>query len=210
MKYPNDERIPMNLQLFAEDAADNGGGGESESTNDHMAGAEDAPENKQQEEPPKTFDDILGNKDYQAEFDRRVQKALETQRSKLEVLFDEKATEAEKLAKMTEKEKAQYLQQKKEKEMADREAAITKRELAAEAKNTLAEKKLPVSLAEVLNYSDADACKQSIEAVEKAFKEAVEASVEERLKGDKPLKKAPSQDDTDPAKQVENLMMGKV
>lgn len=210
MKYPNDERIPMNLQLFAEDAADNGGDGESKSTNDHMTGAEDAPENKQQKESPQTFDDILGNKGYQAEFDRRVQKALETQRSKLEVLFDEKATEAEKLAKMTEKEKAQYLQQKKEKEMADREAAITKRELAAEAKNTLAEKKLPVSLAEVLNYSDADACKQSIEAVEKAFQEAVEASVEERLKGDKPLKKAPSQDDTDLAKQVENLMMGKV
>lgn len=210
MKYLNDERIPMDLQLFAEDVADNGGDGAGEGTNDHMTGAEDAPENKQQEETPQTFDDLLSNKDYQAEFDRRVQKALETQRSKLEVLFDEKATEAEKLAKMTEKEKAQYLQQKKEKEMADREAAITRRELAAEAKNTLAEKKLPVSLAEVLNYSDADACKQSIEAVEKAFKEAVEASVEERLKGDKPLKKAPSQDDTDLAKQVENLMMGKV
>lgn len=210
MKYLNDERIPMDLQLFAEDVADNGGDGAGEGTNDHMADAEDAPENKQQEETPQTFDDLLSNKDYQAEFDRRVQKALETQRSKLEVLFDEKATEAEKLAKMTEKEKAQYLQQKKEKEMADREAAITKRELAAEAKNTLTEKKLPVRLAEVLNYSDADACKQSIEAVEKAFKEAVEASVEERLKGDKPLKKAPSQDDTDLAKQVENLMMGKV
>lgn len=209
MKYPNDERIPMNLQLFAEDAADNGGDGAGEGI-DNAAGAESAPEDKPQEKPPKTFEEILSNKDYQAEFDRRVQKALETQRSKLEVLFDEKATEAEKLAKMTEKEKAQYLQQKKEKEMADREAAITKRELAAEAKNTLAEKKLPVSLAEVLNYSDADACKQSIEVVEKAFKEAVEASVEERLKGDKPLKKAPSQDDTDLAKQVENLMMGKV
>ncbi|MCB6571173.1 DUF4355 domain-containing protein [Eubacterium limosum] len=209
MFYQENEMIPMNLQLFAEDAADNGGDGAGEGI-DNAAGAESAPEEKTQEKPPKTFEEILSNKDYQAEFDRRVQKALETQRSKLEVLFDEKATEAEKLAKMTEKEKAQYLQQKKEKEMADREAAITKRELAAEAKNTLAEKKLPVSLAEVLNYSNADACKQSIEAVEKAFKEAVEASVEERLKGDKPPKKAPSQDDADLAKQVENLMMGKV
>lgn len=210
MKYLNDEWIPMNLQLFAEDAADNGGDGAGEGTNDHMTGAEGAPENKQQEEPPKTFDDILGNKDYQAEFDRRVQKALETQRSKLEVLFDEKATEAEKLAKMSEKEKAQYQQQKQEKALAERENAITRRELMAEAKNTLAEKKLPLGLCNVLTYTDADACKQSIEAVEKAFKEAVEASVEERLKGDKPPKKAPSQDDTDLAKQVESLMMGKV
>lgn len=211
MFYQENEMIPMNLQLFAEDVTGEEGGGAGEGVNDTAAGAEGASESSgQAEAKPQTFDDILGNKDYQAEFDRRVQKALETQRSKLEVLFDEKATEAEKLAKMTEKEKAQYLQQKKEKEMADREAAITKRELAAEAKNTLAEKKLPVSLAEVLNYSNVDACKQSIEAVEKAFKEAVEASVEERLKGDKPPKKAPSQDDTDLAKQVENLMMGKV
>lgn len=209
MKYPNNEWIPMNLQLFAEDAADNGGDGAGEGT-DNAAGAESAPEDKPQEKPPKTFEEILSNKDYQAEFDRRVQKALETQRSKLEVLFDEKATEAEKLAKMSEKEKAQYQQQKQEKALAERENAITRRELMAEAKNTLAEKKLPLGLCNVLTYTDADACKQSIEAVEKAFKEAVEASVEERLKGDKPPKKAPSQDDTDLAKQVESLMMGKV
>jgi hypothetical protein len=206
MKLNENTMIPMELQLFAEDATGNEDGGAAETAEDTNT---DNTEGQQQEDP-KTFDDLLGNKEYQAEFDRRVQKALETQRSKLEVLFDEKATEAEKLAKMSEKEKAQYQQQKQEKALAERENAITRRELAAEAKNTLAEKKLPVSLAEVLNYSNADACKQSIEAVEKAFKEAVEASVEERLKGDKPPKKAPSQDDTDLAKQVESLMMGKV
>lgn len=48
----------------------------------------------------------------------------------------------------------------------------------AEAKNTLAEKKLPAGLAEVLNYADADSCSKSIEAVEKAFQEAVKAAVE--------------------------------
>lgn len=135
---------------------------------------------------------------HQAEFDRRVQQAINTalnnQKIKYEALMDDKLSEAEKLAKMTKEEKADYLHKKYEKELADREAAITKRELEAEAKNTLAEKNLPVELAEVLNYTEAEACKKSIEVVEKAFQKALESAVEERLKGGKPPKKAPTED----------------
>lgn len=122
-------------------------------------------------------------------------------------MTDDKVSEAEKLAKMTKEEKEQYLQNKRTKELNDREANITKRELMAEAKNTLAEKKLPTGLAEVLNYTDADSCKKSMEAVEKAFQEAVEAAVEEKLKGGRPPKKAP-EGDTSLAEQVEALMRG--
>ena len=57
---------------------------------------------------------------------------------KWQALADDKLSEAEKLAKMTKEEKAQYMQQKREKELTDREAAITRKELMAEAKNTLA------------------------------------------------------------------------
>ena len=98
----------------------------------------------------------------------------------------------QKLAKMTKNEKQEYLNKKHEKELSDREAAITRRELMAEAKNTLAEKKLPVTLADVLVYTDADSCNKSIEAVEKAFTEAVAAAVEEKLKGGKPMKNGDS------------------
>ena len=157
---------------------------------------------------PKSFDDLLQNKDYQAEFDRRVQKALGTAKEKWTALMDDKLSEADKLAKMNKEEKAEYLRQKQEKELKEREAAITRRELMAEAKNTLAEKKLPVGLAEVLNYTDAESCNKSMAAVEKAFQEAVQAAVEEKLKGGEPLKKAPSEDGKDLAKQVEDLMMG--
>lgn len=199
----------MNIQFFAEgDGA--GAGGESGNgggTGDGNTGGGNG------EGQPPSFDDWLAaNKEYQAEFDRRTQKALNTQKDKLEVLYSEKATEAEKLARMTKEEKAQYLIQKHEKELAEREAGITRRELMAEAKNTLAEKKLPVGLAEVLNYTDADSCNKSIAAVEKAFQEAVQAAVEEKLKGGKPPKKAPETggDETDLAKQVEKLMRGEV
>ena len=84
---------------------------------------------------------------------------------------------------------------------------ITLEELMAEAKNTLTEKKLPLGLAEILNYTDAESCKSSMAAVEKAFQEAVEAAVEEKLKGGKPPKKAGDQGD-DLAAQVEKIMMG--
>ncbi len=198
-KYFYRESIPMNLQLFAEPGPE------------PAPAPEPTPEPTLEPKPepaPQSFDDILKNKDYQAEFDRRVQKALGTAKEKWELLMDDKLSEADKLAKMNKEEKAEYLRQKQEKELKDREAAITRRELMAEAKNKLAEKKLPVGLAEVLNYVDADSCSKSIDAVEKAFQEAVQAAVEEKLKGGTPPKKAPSEDGKDLAKQVEDLMMG--
>lgn len=172
----------MNLQFFAEPAP------EPTPDPEPAPAPEPAPEPQPQ---PQSFDDLLKNKDYQAEFDRRVQKALGTAKEKWTALMDDKLSEADKLAKMNKEEKAEYLRQKQEKELKDREAAITRRELMAEAKNTLAEKKLPVGLAEVLNYADADSCNKSIEAVEKAFQEAVEMRVQEQLKGGVPPKKAP-------------------
>lgn len=192
-------RIPMNLQKFAE--------GDGDGTDDG-----DGDRGSNEQDPPQSFDDFLKGEGNQAEFDRRVQKAVNTAVSnaqkKWEALTDDKLSEAEKLAKMTKEEKTQYMQQKKEQELSDREAAIIRKELMAEAKNTLAEKKLPAGLAEVLNYADADSCNKSIATVEKAFQEAVEAAVEARLKGDKPPKKAPGTDDSELAKQVETIMMG--
>lgn len=185
-----EKRFRMNLQLFGHDG-DGAGTGEGEG--DGANGTNGQVGEGGGNEPPKTktFDELLAEENYQAEFDRRVQKALGTAREKWEALMDNKLSEAEKLAKMNKEEKADYLQKKKEKELADKEEALTRRELMAEAKNTLAEKKLPVGLAEVLNYSDAESCNKSIDAVEKAFQEAVQAAVEEKLKGGVPPKMAP-------------------
>ena len=142
-----------------------------------------------------TFDDFLAAEGNQAEFDRRVNKAVSTAvtkaQEKWKALTDDKLSEADKLAKMNKEEKAEYMRTKKEKELADREAAITRKELMAEAKDTLADEGLPLELAETLNYTDAEACKQSIETVKTAFQKAVEAAVEKRLKGGEPQKKAP-------------------
>lgn len=215
----NKRLYPMNLHFFGYDG-DGTGTGDGEGSGTGEPGKEGTGEGGTggegtgtgDKEPPKTktFDEILKEGNFQAEFDRRVQKALGTAKDKWSALMDDKLSEAEKLSKMNKEEKAEYLRQKQERDIQDREAAITRRELMAEAKNTLAEKKLPVSLAEVLNYADADTCNKSITAVEKAFQEAVQAAVEEKLKGGKPPKKATSQEDADLAKQVEALMMGTV
>lgn len=200
-------RIPMiNLQVFADGEGDGSGAGDG---NEDGAGAGSGDSGNEM-----SFDDFLGQAENRAEFDRRVQKAVNTAvtkaQEKWQALTDDKLSEAERLAKMTKEEKEQYQRQKKEKELSDREAAITRKELMAEAKNTLASDGLPQELAEVLNYTDADSCKKSMEKVKTVFQKAVETAVEEKLKGGKPPKKAP---ETDPQKtqeqQVYNLMMGK-
>ena len=199
-------RIPMNLQIFAEGGAGDGAG--ADGGNGGGAGAAD-----QGEAELPSFDDFLKGEGNQAEFDRRVQKAIDTAvtnaQEKWQALTDDKLSEAEKLAKMTKEEKAQYMQQKKEKELSEREAAITRKELMAEVRNTLAGDGLPQELAEVLNYTDADACKKSMETVKAAFQKAVEAAVEEKLKGGKPPKKATETDEQKTQQQkVYNAMMG--
>jgi len=145
-----------------------------------------------------SFDDFLKDKENQAEFDRRMQKGIKTamdnERARLEALADEKISEADKLSKMTELERKAYEQKKEAEKIAERERNITRRELMAEAKNTLGDKKLPAALAEILDYSDAEKCNSSLAIVEKAFNEAVEAGVNEKLKGGKPLKDVPPED----------------
>ena len=198
-------KVPMNLQLFAEG---DGAGTGDEGGNGGGAGGAGEEGNE-----PQSFDDFLKTRGNQAEFDRRVQKAVNTAvtnaQEKWQALTDDKLSEAEKLAKMTKEEKAQYMQQKKEKELSEREAAITRKELMAEARNPLAGDGLPQELAEVLNYTDADACKKSMETVKTAFQKAVEAAVEEKLKGGKPPKKATETDEQKNQQQkVYNAMMG--
>lgn len=198
-EFKHEHKMKMRLQFFA-DPGGNGGG--PEGGDDNGARTE-----------PVSFDDFLAEEGNQAEFDRRVQKAVNTAvtnaQEKWQALADDKLSEAEKLAKMTKDEQKTYMQNKRDKELSDREAAVTRSELMAEAKNNLSDEGLPVELAEVLNYTDADACKKSMETVKKAFQTAVEKAVDEKLKGGKPPKKAPETNTQDALeKQVYNAMMG--
>lgn len=101
---------------------------------------------------------------------------------------EEGRSEAEKLAKMTEAQRIEHERERAEQAARDRESAlsarekeITRRELRAEAIDTLISKGLPKELEQLLNYTDADACSASIAAMEKVFRSAVQSEVNSRL-----------------------------
>lgn len=176
-------RYPLNLQLFA----DGDGGGEGAGAPSAGGGSDGG---SGAGEGDKGAGDGGGKSFSQEDLNKILSERLGKEKSKwekdLQTKLDEAKTEAEKLAKMNAEDKAEHERQKREKALADRESDITRRELRATALEQLSEKKLPLSLAEVLVYTDADATNKSLEAVEKAFREAVEAGVNERLKGDPP------------------------
>lgn len=126
----------------------------------------------------------------QEEVNKLVQTRLAREQQKWQQEYETKLaaerTEAEKMAQMSAEQRAQAEQTKREAKLAAREQEITKRELRAQALETLAEKGLPKELADALAYTDADACNASIDAVAKAFNSAVAKAVDGRLRQDPP------------------------
>jgi hypothetical protein len=139
-------------------------------------------------ELPKSEEEL--KKLLQSESDKRVTDALKTAQAKWEADYKQKLesekAEAEKLAKMSAAEKEQALLDKQKKEIEDRERAIQQKELKLETINILNEKKLPITFADLLLADDADKTKGNVDTFEKAFREAVDAAVTERLKGNTP------------------------
>ena len=124
-----------------------------------------------------------------AKLDHHMAQYRKSESKRIEQAREEARSEAEKLAKMNEAQRAEHERQRVEQAAKDREAAIAqreaelnRRELRATAIEDLRKRGLPTSLEIVLNYTDADACHTSIDTVEKAFREAVQQGVDERLR----------------------------
>lgn len=186
MKYKNNHyrwRIPMmNLQLFAEGEGDGSGAGD-----DGGAGAGSGDSGNEM-----SFDDFLGQAENRAEFDRRVQKAVNTAvtkaQEKWQALTDDKLSEAEKLAKMTKEEKAEYKNRKLEKELADLKRQNSLSEMSKTARKMLADEEIniPDELLAHLVSESAEDTKTAVEAFTKMYKDAVQAAVKDALKGNTP------------------------
>lgn len=169
------------LQMFTE--GDDGGTGDG---NGDGSGAEGG------NNEPMSFDDFLGQEGNQAEFDRRVNKAVKTAvtnaEEKWKALTDDKLTEAEKLAKMTKEEKAEYRAKKAEKELEELKKMNARTELAKTARKMLADENINISdeLLSNLVADDADGTKKAVESFTKMYKDAVQAAVKEAIKGKPP------------------------
>lgn len=185
MRHMNNHwRVPMsNLQLFADGGGDGSGSGDGDGGGAGSGSGDNG---------ALSFDDFLKGEGNQAEFDRRVQKAVNTAvtkaQEKWEALTNDQLSEAEKLAKMTKEEKAQYQNKKLEKELADlkRQNAIT--EMAKTARKMLADEEIniPDELLGHLVSESAEDTKAAVEAFSKMYKVAVQAAVKDALRGNPP------------------------
>lgn len=131
----------------------------------------------------------------QSELDAIIEKRLVRERKKFEdeigkKKYEEGMSEAEKLSKMTATEKQIYEMQKKIDAYESKEKELSLKALQSESKGILADKGYGAEdvklLAQLLDYTDADKCKASIENLDKVIKglvdSRVEAEVNSRLK----------------------------
>ncbi|MGX7195163.1 DUF4355 domain-containing protein [Enterococcus olivae] len=157
-----DEKLKLNLQLFTGDGGDGGEGGSDQ---------------------PITFG---SQAELDSMIDKRTAKALETAHAKwkeqAEKERQEALTEGQRMAQMSEAERKEEEARKQSEAEAKREADLTSRELRLTALEELATRELPKELIGAVVTTNADDCKKSIEAIETAFRSAVEAGVNERLK----------------------------
>ena len=180
------KKILRRLQLFSEGDSDDGGSDPSDPADPPGGGGDDP--------KPLTFDDFLKQKGNQAEFDKRVNKAIETAITKAkeqwELETNDKLTEAEKLARMTKEQKAEYRQKQLEKEVEDLKREKAMSEMAGIAREMIAEEgiNIPDKLLESLVREDATKTKETVEGFCKLFKESVQKAVKDALKSDPPSK----------------------
>lgn len=174
----------FDLQRFAEDAGgtnNTGGQAGSEETEAENSNAETM-----------SFDDMLKNKGYQAEFDRRTTKAIQTAvenaRKKWELTTSDKVSEAERLAQMNAEEKAEYRAKKAEDELAELKRTIARTELASKARAIMTDEgvNVPDVIVNALVADDAETTKDAVEGFCKVFKDAVADAVKNTLKSPVP------------------------
>lgn len=141
---------------------------------------------------PANSTDPQGNEDQSRAFTREdIAKMLSAEKAKWDKDLDERLakerqaglTEGQRMAQMTEEERAKETQRQQAEATEKREQDLNRRELRLTALEELATRELPASLIEAVALTNAEECTKSIEVIEKAFRGAVETAVNERLKG---------------------------
>lgn len=178
----DENKRKLMLQLFA-DGGDGGGSGEGDGGGDPGGGEEGGEGND-----PVSFDDFLKLEGNQAEFDRRIQKAVNSAvtkaQEKWKALTDDKLSEAEKLAKMNKEEKALYKAQQAEAELAALKAKMATAELEKEARKTLSDEGInaPDAILSGLIREDAEKTNEAVKDFVKLFNDAVGEAVKAKAR----------------------------
>lgn len=155
------------LQFFAEDGESKDNTADTTTTTDNTA--TDDPKEK-------TYT--------QAEVTELVEKRLIREREKQK----KAASEAEKLAKMSAQEQAEYQRDEYQKELEELKAKLARADIKETARAMLAADNIsiPDNLISAIITDNADTTQQAIKGFAAAFKEAVKNEVANRLKGNEP------------------------
>lgn len=173
------EKFNLNLQLFADDT--------QTSTVTATEGTETTskenskPENKNTETQAKYTDEDVNkiiDKKF-AEWQKKQQKEVD---------------EAKKLAEMNATQKAEYERDQLKKKLEELERQASLGEMTKTARKMLSESNIniPDELLSMMVTTDAEETKLAVDGFAKAFKEAVESAVKERLKGEPPKRSSGS------------------
>ncbi len=158
-------------------------------------GAEEEEQNQRghEEEPEEETIELTQeelNKKIESETDKRVEQALQTHREKWQKeekkKIEKARADAERLAKLSQEEREKEQLKQKEEEYNQKERDLHQREMKLAAIDILAEEKLPVTFADQLIGDSVDDTYDRITKFKKAWNDAVEDEVKDRLKGQIP------------------------
>ncbi len=140
--------------------------------------------------PEQGFDELLRDRGFQAEFDRRVSRALETARGKwaqdTQQRVQSARDEERKLAQMSAEDRMEHEFEQRSRSLDEREAVLHRHEMHWQAAEALRSRDLPPELADVIDTRSEEAMQTSIDSAERAFRAAVKRGIEARMRGGAP------------------------
>lgn len=159
------EKLRLNLQHFAEQGDNPEGEPDADSKTDEN------PEGKDDQQGEKTFT--------QEEVDQILKDRVAREKKKA----DEKAKEAEKLAKMNKDQKAEYEREQMQKELDDYKAKEARNEMKQTAKDMLKEKDIGADddLLEIVTADTADQTSENVKAFTDVLNKMVKEQVQAKL-----------------------------
>lgn len=174
---------------------------EQEQTGQQEQGNQNTPgeQNGAGNETP-SFDDLLKS-GHQAEFDRRVSKAIATAKANWEKTQADEKNEAAKLARMTAAERERYQLDKDRKAFAEEQAKFAAEQMKVSVGAELQKRGLDANFARYLAGATAEESKANIEEFERIFRASVQAGVNTAMRG----KGAPREPEQNGQSQLERI-----
>lgn len=170
----------LNLQLFAEDPA------ATETKAAEGAPAQEKPTDTKEPETASKAD----NKSEPKYTDKDVNEIIDKKFAEWQKKQQKAVDEAQKLATMNATQKAEYERDQLKKELDEYKKQASLAEMSKTARKMLSDSGITIKdeLLSMLVTTDAEETKTAIDGFSKAFTEAVESAVKERLKGEPPKK----------------------